>query len=1237
MADEFEWNKPIITAKDINSILHNQYGPECPTRLLLEDETKPIPYKTALINCECMRCGRQFTMTPFALLNSIYFNGFVCTGCGSLSDDELKAQQKENMRVKGIELLKEHGIDVVKEAIDEMKGEKKEDDVDINNDDDIDMSEFDLDVRDVEEEVTSEETTSEPVRDEYQEKIDEGERESQKEITEEVEEDDVSKYMASDDDYSASISEEAVSPSVEIEDDGDDMADDSDAIIDVEEGNDEDVDIDTELEENGSFTDSEPEIVDYSDYKPHDYDAERIEAEKAEAVENAKKEAEIEKQKAIEEAQKKAAEEVAKAKAEMEAKMKAELEAEKAKATAEIEAAKKAKENAEQSAAEANLKAKEAEDALKALEDDKEPESEPSVTEEPEDELEKANNDNPNIVWIGDECYDADELSAIINKHLHYIVDKLKYIPYDTDSFECRNGKLFAKCKTCHKEVSFDSLDDFIKISKLEEISSMYGIDFSDKRNNLDGAETLVVNCPSCMESLLHNKVNEYHKKTVKAIADRSHFKIIDEDKHLFIRDSNEEFECSCNGVKRTLKYSDIVSRYCGKNSGKDAREDEIFKSVKSEESVKPVVELEKDQQPNTVEQKPFVLKPKSMNSKIEESVESEVKNETSEKPKTKKGNIFNTRTEYDASMFDSDKATNTFSDIEFERQRKEKAEKRKTIFVKSPDLKLSKNDVAKLNGKINPFEREKSLTQEFEETVFYDFIEQLSAQTDVPYKLILNENSYEIPVIDFESGIRIICSNLDDSDLFNVKYEWINPRVPFSFFNETAEDDGTGTLKRKRKKYKWLVLFSDSVTYAKEATFEALVKYINPEILAYKGKRIVLQDNFIFQYTKNDQYIRDFDRRYSTFPSRKPSNGHVGIIARWTSSAQATTKDVLKFRMQMENKNSKVNNLDSLASDYNEFMVASIKYIESFNTETNRVIYTITEYVEVGSSIVADGFNQCLRALLKEYLIKYPQFSTIAPYIVVDIDNNLFPSPSIATCIERGLLCKLDNTYRSIIEGTRYVQNGVNRELRYSYVRRPEYRGSKDIDYMRQDKRMFNTGSLITRMADEIKQAGLANTIRQPEVRNQFIQNMGYVEATQVEIKQYFVNQTTVNAMMTDGLTYSLTERVDENMFNASKMVSDSGMGMGMNNVMMNPNLMSRYANIMNGSPEAKDLFRRIMNDEYQQNMMDMMTHMSQQNGNGNIFNPAMMNGMNPMMMGGMPGMMGMGMPMGMPGMMNR
>jgi len=69
------------------------------------------------------------------------------------------------------------------------------------------------------------------------------------------------------------------------------------------------------------------------------------------------------------------------------------------------------------------------------------------------------------------------------------------------------------------------------------------------------------------------------------------------------------------------------------------------------------------------------------------------------------------------------------------------------------------------------------------------------------------------------------------------------------------------------------------------------------------------------------------------------------------------------------------------------------------------------------------------------------------------------------------------------------------------------------------------------------------------------------------------------------------------------------------MNNVMMNPNLLMRYSNLMNnGSPEAKDLFQRIMNEEYQQRMMDMMTH-AQQNGGGNIFTPSMGMGMNPMM----------------------
>ena len=67
MANQFKWDKPTMTAKELSAILHGQYGPECPTRILVEDDTKPLPYMNALVQCECMRCGKTFSMAPYAL------------------------------------------------------------------------------------------------------------------------------------------------------------------------------------------------------------------------------------------------------------------------------------------------------------------------------------------------------------------------------------------------------------------------------------------------------------------------------------------------------------------------------------------------------------------------------------------------------------------------------------------------------------------------------------------------------------------------------------------------------------------------------------------------------------------------------------------------------------------------------------------------------------------------------------------------------------------------------------------------------------------------------------------------------------------------------------------------------------------------------------------------------------------------------------------------------------------
>ena len=1161
MANQIKWDKPTITVNDLNNILHMQYGPECTTRILMEDTNRQIPYKTALINCECLRCGKTFTMNPYGIVNSLYVNGYVCTTCGSLTDDEVKAQKKEQMRLKTIETLKDHGIDVIEEEFGDKKNkhpENPQDDEFSSSADEENLVEddmYDLEETTDEAEISEESTTPD------------------KETSEEKNES-VNDYMVSDDDYSGTIGDsveegdEDVVEEEEIpEDTGDDESDDY--ISDIDSSNEEETSIEDEISEEDVFGVEEPK-------------SELVNEESEQCVDNSEESVE---------------------------------------------------------------------------------EDDGDVVVDKEELPPQENLQNPEMIWVNDNPYTEKEIGEAFRSAAIKLQENLKFIPFDLDTCEVQDNKIQIVCKDCGQKVQFDSFEDLSTVEPLDEVLSRYGKSVpKGKINNYKKIMPLVTKCPICLNSVLNNGYNEYHKNEVIKFCKEANIEILEADKHLWINDNNEALLIKVNNIKKAMRWGEILWKYTDRETGliKDARLDPLFKiaepkpieQTRSTESINVEAKVDENVNPinNSTKQNVFSIKEETVkNEQKEERIvihpknyddfkkETEPKQETVNKSTSKKS-VFTFNDSGKGSIFTSDRSTDSMENLETDRLKQERDINKKNVFSIGQKFKTGRKDIARLSGKINPFEREVSLKQEFEETVFFEFIEQLSQKTGVDYKLILNESSYEIPVIDFESGFRLICANLKESDLVNVRYEWINPRVPFSFFEAYAEDDGSGVLKKKRKKHKWCVLFSDSVEYARDATFAALVKYINPKILAYEGKKVVLQDNLIFQYTKHNQYLRDFDKRNSTFPSRKPNTGSIGIIARWNSSQQATAKDVLKFKLQMESANGNVANLDTLANNYNEYMVASIKYIEQFNKETQRVIYTITEYVEVGSSIIADGFAQCLRALLKEYIMRYPQLTGIDPFVVVEVDPSTFPSPSLYSYVERGTLCKVDSAFKSQMTGQMNANQGVDRNLKYSYVRRPEYRRNNDIDNMRQDRRMFTTGSLIARMSEEIKQAGLSNTIRNPETKKQFIGNMGYVEATQPETALYFVNRSVLATLMVDGYTMSLQEHIDENNFNATKMVNDSTMGIGVNNVMMNPNLMMKYNNIMNGgSAEAKDLFNRMVQEDYQQKMMDMMMNSQGQQAQASVnpnqmpFNPMMGMGMNPMMsmMGGMnmtPPMPGMG-----------
>ena len=1228
MAKEYKWDKPIITVNDIITGLVKQYGPEQPISIELEDKVSPIQYKTSMIPVSCTRCGNKWSTSPYILLKGYYMFGYVCSSCGNLSDSDLRNKTKKEMNDKAIEIIKEQYGDDVFEKDDEAEKEKAKE----------------L---------------------EAEKEIAKFSEEDLKAALETTDEEDYSEYIA-DDEETSSIGE---------------SLDKSSENFDIQnEESESEVNFEEEDDDDNPFEESEEyEVIDADELIKET--EEKLRAEKEEAIKEVSKKAEEEKLKAVEKAKaevakemsKKAQEDEARIRDEMAAKMKAELEKEKAKMKAEIEAAKKAQEDAEKYAAEVNAKNIELEEQIsnseeietESLYEDEYDEIEDDVYEEDvdeenevesfdtfeeitydyedeESESEEESDVEEEIVEIDE---DEEDYETTLENTLKEIRSSLGFNPWDEDSIKVdkTNGSVEAECIICKHTNKFESVDELSDIVYVgEKFCNRYGISKDKRINNKDGVPTMH-KCDCCLESVISNGHNEFYKQAIMNLAESAHLNIIDADKRMFIPNSEEYYNVECNGIVKGLYRRELLGFI-----NKDARTDPMFKSSENNKSTessnsyeKPVTVLKcksKNKETPTMENSDNsqsynnpnvrILKPKS---KTKEETVTNSQNADNKSSKTFEEKMSE---KYNKGPF-VENAKDSNSVLEEEKYIEEEEIRKNSPFKRNQKLVLDYKSIAKLNGKINPFERESTLKEEFQESIFCKFISDLSDETGVDCYLNVNEKTFEIPVIDFESGYRIICADLNERAIPNVIFEYLadRKRVPFHYFNETAEDDGTGVLRKRPKDFKWMILYSDSIIERRDATMMALIKFINPKKLVYEGQRIKIED-LDYEYTSHDQYLRDFDVRFSTFPSGKPKTGQLGIIVTWNSSKQVTAKDVLNFQMQISAKDT-LSNLNSLENDYSQYMCCSIRYIEKYNKDTNRVIYDITEYVEIGTALIADGLKQCVRALLKEYQMKYTALKGIPPHIILECDQNAFMSPSIRNYINDESLIPVDESYKQMVYGSQYQSNrGVEQFKRYCYVRLPEYR-TRQSDSMRTDMRMFSTSTLVKKMSDEIKQAGIQNTIADPNVRNLFIKRLGFVKCHQAEIKEYFFNQSMIASLMIDANTIGMRKHITaDSMFQASNMVTDQNLGIGINNIFTNPALISKYQRIMsNGTEEAKQymmgtMFNQNPNMYYQMQGMNPLGFDQQMNNVG-----MGMGMMNPMM-GGMPGMNPM---MGMFGGMNQ
>jgi hypothetical protein len=552
--------------------------------------------------------------------------------------------------------------------------------------------------------------------------------------------------------------------------------------------------------------------------------------------------------------------------------------------------------------------------------------SEEAEANEDNNDDEDTDDEDEEYVEMNGKRYNLDELAVRFNEINTALKTKLGYVPYDKPTYV--NGALSVECKICHNKFDVNDIEvlsnESLTLNK--ENCLKYGLKYKGNIN--------ISACPHCKTSIFNNNFNSYFRKQVESVVSGNNLNIVNPESYWYAS-PNAIYTLEANGIKQSINYIEL----CNKYDGYDMSKHELFKprgdATKSEATS---VENDKGNSSDPV----FTI-PKQT-------------------PKT---------------QFDFDAVENS-PEIIFERQQKQA--KSQQVFHQDDKIKKRMENIAVLNGTENPFEREEKLDVAFTKTPFFEFIKELANECNVKFRYEINQKTFEIPIVDFEPylpgkpGFRLICADYKRNSMFNVPFPRVATSIPFLFKVQ---------VEKGEQPYRYSVLYSDSITYREKATLNALVKYVNPTILSYGGKRIQLEGNLNVQYTDYYEYLREFSEEYSPFPDGKPKNGELGILASWTSSKAFDAKDILETLSSLENNRGNEANLNKLESDMGFYMVCSIKYIEQRNKDTERISYVITEYIELGGALIADGLFQCIRALLKEYYLKYPTLRDRTPHII--------------------------------------------------------------------------------------------------------------------------------------------------------------------------------------------------------------------------------------------------------------
>ena len=446
--------------------------------------------------------------------------------------------------------------------------------------------------------------------------------------------------------------------------------------------------------------------------------------------------------------------------------------------------------------------------------------------------------------------------------------------------------------------------------------------------------------------------------------------------------------------------------------------------------------------------------------------------------------------------------------------------------FVKDEAKKVSESDKKWYNNPVvfsedenenfNELMDEVDLINEFKESDLGKVIYDVCKRTGLNAKFTISEDTFEIPVVDFESGMRVICIDCNKVGQMKVQLAIMERQVEFAY------------PLPKGTKYGLAYLYSDCLTSKErtKATIKNLIKIVNKE--KFDGRRIInLAGNYTLFYTDSIPVIRSFEAENSSYPQGKPCTKEIGIIAlrhRSGKHEEFTAKDFMNYL----NKNYKMD-----MKNHNLYMVATARYIVKPDPMSKTVKYQITDYSELADSILMDGFDHIIGAIIKEHklnnTVKDPRFlgtdfSQYKYQFEYEFDPSTLPSPSLEIWWDNENFFK---TFDSFEDGQGKC-----------FIRVPEYR-TNSTDGYRKDPRLFLPIPFSKLFKADIEKSGV-NVIND-NARRKFIEQLGFVESYYPRMKRFMLNPLKTMKLEFSSSIFAMT-KVDLNKFFSGNGVYDGG-----------------------------------------------------------------------------------------------